>query len=42
MPLSAGAKLGPYEIIAPIGAGGMGKCGRRVTRVLTASSRLNS
>jgi len=25
MPLSAGAKLGPYEIIAPIGAGGMGE-----------------
>jgi hypothetical protein len=25
MPLSAGAKLGPYEILAPIGAGGMGE-----------------
>jgi serine/threonine protein kinase len=25
MPLSAGSKLGPYEILAPIGAGGMGK-----------------
>jgi len=25
MPLSPGAKLGPYEIIAPIGAGGMGE-----------------
>jgi len=25
MPLSAGDKLGPYEIIAPIGAGGMGE-----------------
>jgi len=24
MPLSAGDKLGPYEIVAPIGAGGMG------------------
>jgi serine/threonine protein kinase len=24
MPLSAGTKLGPYEIFAPIGAGGMG------------------
>src|ERR1700687_754018 len=24
MPLSAGEKLGPYEILAPIGAGGMG------------------
>lgn len=25
MPLSAGAQLGPYEILAPIGAGGMGE-----------------
>jgi len=25
MPLAAGDKLGPYEIIAPIGAGGMGE-----------------
>jgi Tol biopolymer transport system component len=25
MPLSAGSKLGPYEILAPIGAGGMGQ-----------------
>src|SRR5260370_2456498 len=25
MPLSTGAKLGPYEILAPIGAGGMGE-----------------
>jgi serine/threonine protein kinase len=25
MPLAAGAKLGPYEILAPIGAGGMGE-----------------
>ena len=25
MPLSAGTKIGPYEIIAPIGAGGMGE-----------------
>ncbi|MGH9696222.1 MAG: protein kinase domain-containing protein, partial [Bryobacteraceae bacterium] len=25
MPLSVGEKLGPYEIIAPIGAGGMGE-----------------
>ena len=25
MPLTAGTKLGPYEIIAPIGAGGMGE-----------------
>src|SRR5580700_2636366 len=25
MPISAGTRLGPYEILAPIGAGGMGK-----------------
>src|SRR5258707_14469859 len=25
MPLAAGAKVGPYEIVAPLGAGGMGE-----------------
>src|SRR5436853_418597 len=25
MPLSSGTRLGPYEILAPIGAGGMGE-----------------
>jgi serine/threonine protein kinase len=25
MPLGAGQRLGPYEIVAPIGAGGMGE-----------------
>src|SRR3954453_10868246 len=25
MPLAPGAKLGPYEIVSPIGAGGMGE-----------------
>ena len=25
MPLSPGTRLGPYEILAPIGAGGMGE-----------------
>jgi serine/threonine protein kinase/Tol biopolymer transport system component len=34
MPLSAGTKLGPYEIIGPIGAGGMGEVYRaRDTRL---------
>lgn len=28
MPLSAGTRLGPYEILAPIGAGGMGEVHR--------------
>ena len=35
MPLSPGAKLGPYEILAPIGAGGAG-------RAKTDEGRVNS
>jgi hypothetical protein len=33
MPLSTGARLGPYEIVAAIGAGGLGARGERAKRV---------
>ena len=45
MPLQLGDKLGPYEILAPIGAGGMGEVWKaRDTRLdrIVAIKRLNA
>ena len=39
MPLTAGDKLGPYEILAPIGAGGMGEVYRSRDTRSAATSR---
>jgi len=38
MPLQPGDKLGPYEIFAPLGTGGMAKSIRPAIRDWTASS----
>ena len=38
MPLEAGEKLGPYEIVALTGAGGMEKCFALGTRGWAAKS----
>ncbi len=44
MTLATGTKLGPYEILAPLGAGGMGEvepfCGRERSGSPQAKSRV--
>src|SRR5215467_14324889 len=49
MPLAAGTRFGPYEIIAPIGAGGMGEVYRakdtrldRIVAIKIISSNLSA
>jgi hypothetical protein len=39
MPLSTGARPGPYETLAPTGAGGMGELYRAHDRVSAAGDR---
>ncbi|MEO8197527.1 MAG: hypothetical protein ABI689_12500 [Thermoanaerobaculia bacterium] len=41
MPLAAGFVLGPYEILAPLGAGGMGEVYRALDRRLEREVAIN-
>ena len=39
MPLSAGARIGPYEIVGWLGAGGMSACGHAEPRTSGSEAR---
>jgi hypothetical protein len=39
MALTAGARLGPYEIVGALGAGGMSACGHAEPRMSTSEAR---
>jgi hypothetical protein len=41
MPLSVGDRLGPYEILAPIGAGDPGSVPRKLNVILNWSGELD-
>jgi hypothetical protein len=39
MPLTAGSRLGPYEIVSPLGVGGMSACGHAEPRTCESEVR---
>jgi hypothetical protein len=39
MPLVTGASLGPYQILAPLGVGGMSACGHAELRTWKSEAR---
>ena len=41
MPLAAGVRLGPYEILAALGAGGMGEVQAPISRFQALMRQMN-